>query len=142
MISIGISFSITHLPFYIKKDKYRVAKIALIITILIYILLFIINLVCNGNWLFQAFAIATFEFILLWVGIIICTFTKIDKYYKISIGLILISICSAFTNPFCEKVLNIVSQTDNIYNIIVAFLLLTFSIIISGIRFLNKKSNI
>lgn len=138
LTSIGISFSITNLPFYLKKDKYRVAKISLIVTILIYILLFITNLVNNDNWLFQAFAIATFEFILLWLGIVICTFTKIDKYYKISISLILLSICTAFTNPFCEKILNIVSQSDN-YNIIVAILLVIIAIIISVKRFLSKK---
>ncbi len=138
--SIGISFSITNLPFYLKKDKYRVAKISLIVTILIYLLLFIINLVSNGNWLFQAFAIATFEFILLWLAIVICTFIKIDKCYKISIALILLSICIAFTNPFCEKILSIVNQSDNTYNIIVAILLAIIGIIISVKRFLSKKS--
>ncbi len=140
LTSIGISFSITNLPFYIKKDKYRVAKISLIVTILIYILLFITNLVSNGNWLFQAFAIATFEFTLLWLGIAICTLIKIDKYYKISIALILLSICTAFTNPFCEKVLNIFSRSENIYNIVVAVLLVIVAIIISITRFLSLKS--
>ena len=139
LISIGISFSITNLPYHLKKDKYRVAKISLIVTILIYMLLFITNLVNNGNWLFQAFAIATFEFILLWLGIVICTFIKIDKYYKISIALLLLSICTAFTNPFCEKILNIVSQSNNTYNIIVAILLVVIAIIISIKRFLGKK---
>ncbi len=139
LTSIGISFSITNLPYYLKKDKYRVAKISLIVTILIYILLFITNLVSNGNWLLQAFAIATFEFILLWLGIVICTFIKIDKYYKISIALILLSICTAFTNPFCEKILNIVSQSNNTYNIIVAILLVITTIIISIKRFSGKK---
>ena len=139
LTSIGISFSITNLPFYLKKDKYRMAKISLIVTILIYMLLFIINLVSNGNWLFQAFAIATFEFILLWLGIVICTFIKIDKYYKVSIALILLSICTAFTNPFCEKILNIVNQSDNTYNIIVAILIVIIAIIISVKRFLSKK---
>lgn len=138
-VSIGISFSVTNLPFYLKKDKYRVTKISLIVTILIYMLLFITNLVSNGNWLFQAFAIATFEFILLWLGIAICTFIKIDKYYKISIALILLSICTVFTNPFCEKILNIVSQSDNTYNIIVAILLVITAIIISVKKFLSKK---
>lgn len=140
LTSIGISFSITNLPFYLKKDKYRVAKISFIVTMLIYMLLFITNLVSNGNWLFQAFAIATFEFVLLWLGIVICTFIKIDRYYKISIALILLAICTAFTNPFCEKILNIVSQADNIYNITVAFLLVIVAIIISVKEFLNKKS--
>lgn len=139
LTSIGISFSITNLPFYLRKDKYRVAKISLIVTILIYMLLFITNLVSNGNWLFQAFAIATFEFILLWLGIVICTFIKIDKYYKISIALILLSICIAFTNPFCEKILNIVSQSDNTYNIIVAILLVIIAIMISIKRVFSKK---
>ncbi|MCI8760559.1 MAG: helix-turn-helix transcriptional regulator [Clostridia bacterium] len=139
LTSIGISFSITNLPFYLKKDKYRVAKISFIVTILIYMLLFITNLVSNDNWVFQAFAIATFEFILLWLGIVIFTFTKIDKCYKISIALILLSICTAFTNPFCEKILNIVSQSDNTYNIIVAILLVIIAILISVKRFLSKK---
>ncbi len=138
-ISIGIAFSITNLPFYLKKDRHRVAKISLIVTILIYLLLFIINLVNNGNWLLQAFAIATFEFILLWLGIVICTFTKIDKCYKISIVLLLLAICSVFTNPFCEKVLNIVNQTDNTYNIVIGILLIMIATTISATKFLSKK---
>ncbi len=140
LVSIGISFSITNLPFYLKRDKYIMAKVSIAVTILTYILLFVTNLVSHGNWLFQSFAIATFEFILLWLGIIICTFIKIDKCYKISICLILLSICSAFTNPFCEKALNISSQTDNNYNIIIAALLLITAVIISGVRLLNKRS--
>lgn len=140
LVSIGIAFSITNLPFYLKKDKYRVAKISFIVTILIYLLLFVINLVSDGNWLFQSFGIATFELILLWLGIVICTFIKIDIYYKISIILLLLSICTFFTNPLCEKIINIASKSDNTYNIIIAFLLVIVSLGISAVRFLSKKS--
>lgn len=139
VVSIGISFSITNLPCYLKKDRYRVIKVSLVVTILIYILLFIINLVNNGNWLFQSFAIATFELILLWLGIVFYTFTKVDKHYKISVNLLLLSICTVFTNPFCEKILNISIQSNNIYNIIVAIAVVIIAIVISGIKFLRKN---
>ncbi len=139
LVSIGISFSLTNLPFYLKKDKYRVAKVFLATTILIYLLLFVTNLVINGNWLLQSFAIATFELILLWLGIIICTLTKMDKCYKIAICLLLLSACTAFTNRFCEIILNIASGSDETVNIIVAISLIIISIILSLIRFLSNK---
>jgi len=52
---------------------------------------------------------------------------------------IVLSICTAFTNPFCEKILNIVSQSDNAYNKMIAILLVIIALIISGKRFVSKK---
>lgn len=139
LVSLGISFSITNLPFYLKKDKYVVAKVSLVVTILIYVLLFVINLVLDGNWLFKAFIIASFELILLWVGIFIYTFINIAKSYKLSISLLLLSVCTSLTNPLCEKIFNIPSMADNTYNLIVAFTLLVIAILISLIKCLTKK---
>ncbi len=141
LISIGISFSITNLPFYIEKNKYRLTKVSLVITILTYILLFAINIISNGKWLLQSFTIATFEFILLWIGILFYTFINIDKRYKVSFCLLLLSICTVFTNPLCESVFNLESTSNNIYNLVVAFILLIIAILICLITFLSKIFN-
>lgn len=139
LVSIMLASSLTNLPLYLKKDKYIVAKVSFVVTILIYLLLFVIALVSGGNWLLKSFAIATFELLLFWLGIIFSTFTKLDRFYKIAINLLLLSICTIFTNPLCERVLNIPSNSNNIYNIIIAILLVISAIIISTIRFLGKK---
>lgn len=139
LLGILISFTITSLPFYLKKNKYRFLKVSFIVTMLVYLLLFTINYVYNGDWLFQSFIIATFEFILVWLGIAICTFTKIDKYYKISIILLLLSICTAFTGTVCEKIFNISSQSDNDFNVIIAILIIIVAIGISIRKILVKR---
>lgn len=139
LVSIGISFSLTNLPFYLKKDKYRITKITFVVTILIYLLLYAINFVSKGDWLLQSFAIATFELIFLWIGVVIGTFLKIDKCYKMAIILLLILACIIFTNPFCEKILNVISTSNNIYNIIVAISLVIIAIFITITRFGHQK---
>ena len=45
LVGIAISFTITTLPLYLKKDKYRLFKVSIILTALVYLLLYIINLV-------------------------------------------------------------------------------------------------
>lgn len=139
LFGIAIAFTITSVPFVLKRNKYKWFKVALIFTLLVYSLLFIINYVNNGNWLFKGLIIATFVFLLLWIDIIICTFTNISKYYKVSISLILLAILTAFTNPFIENILNISNDSDNIYNVITAIVMVIISLVISAKKVLNKK---
>ncbi len=138
-VGITLSFSITHFPFYLKKNKYRVIKATTVFTILVYLLLFVINAVTNGNWLLQSYLISTFVFILLWIDILFCTFTKVDKVYKISMSLLMISICILFTNPLCEHLFNIVRQDDNIVNNICAYILILIAIILSLKKTLKRN---
>lgn len=139
LVGILISFSITTIPFYLKKNKYRFLKVSLIVTFLIYLLLFTINYVNMGNWLLESYIIASFVFIFLWLAILICTFTKFVVSYKISISLIMVSIVTVFTNSVCEQVLDIARNDNNIPNIICAFIMILSSIIIS-IRELCKNN--
>lgn len=133
LVSLMISFCITNLPIYIKKDKFTVIKIIGFINILTYILLFVINMYSNGKWFLDAFVIATFEFILLWIVVFICSFININKYFKISISLIVLAICVVTTNPICSMVLDIPNENNDIYNKICSFV---FAVI--GIIFLIK----
>lgn len=139
LIGVLISFSITSLPSCLKNNKYKFCKIFAIITILVYILLFIINYVNNGNWLLSSYLIASFVFIFLWISILICTFTKIVLYYKISISLFILSFVTVFTNQFCAKVLDIPNNDSNIPNVICAVIMIIIASYIGLKQFFSKK---
>ena len=139
LIGVLISFSITSLPSCLKNNKYKFCKIFAIITILVYILLFIINYVNNGNWLLGSYLIASFVFIFLWISILICTFTKIALYYKISISLFMLSFVTVFTNQFCAKVLDIPNNDSNIPNVICAVIMIIIASYIGLKQFFSKK---
>ncbi len=139
LIGVLISFSITSLPSCLKNNKYKFCKIFAIITILVYILLFIINYVNNGNWLLGSYLIASFVFIFLWISILICTFTKIVFYYKISISLFMLSFVTVFTNQFCAKVLDIPNNDSNIPNVICAVIMIIIASYIGLKQFFSKK---
>lgn len=139
LIGVLISFSITSLSSCLKNNKYKFCKIFAIITILVYILLFIINYVNNGNWLLSSYLIASFVFIFLWISILICTFTKIVLYYKISISLFMLSFVTVFTNQFCAKVLDIPNNDSNIPNVICAVIMIIIASYIGLKQFFSKK---
>lgn len=129
-VSILISFTITSLPRYMKKDRYRILKVSLIFTGLIYLLLFVCASVTKGNWFYSSSLIATFELALMWIGIVIFQFTKVKMDIKISVVLLLLSISTFLTNSICSYVLDIPANNDNIYNNIVSFILVLSSCVI------------
>ena len=139
MLGVLISFAITSLPFYLKNNKSKLCKISAIVTILVYILLFIINYVNNGNWLLSSYLITSFVFIFLWISILICTFTKIALYYKISISLFMLSFVTVFTNQFCVKVLDIPNNDSNIPNVICAIIMVIIASYMGLKQFSSKK---
>lgn len=136
--SILISFTITSLSHFLKKDKYIALKILIPFTILIYLLLFTINYLYNGNWLLGSFIIASFVLSLLWLDILVCAFTKINTSYKVSLTLILLAICIVLTNPLCYKVFHIANSENNVGNNISAIILIISAIVISTKKYLNK----
>jgi len=139
LLGILISFSITSLPFYLKDNKFKLCKISLTVTALVYLLLFIINFVFNGDWLLGSFLIASFVFIFLWLIILVCTFTKISLYYKISISLLILAFITIFTNQFCAKVLNYQNEESNIPNLICAVIMIVIALYLSIKQLSNKK---
>lgn len=139
LLGIMISFSITTLPLYLNKNKYRFCKISLIVTMLVYLLLFTINYVNNGNWLFESFLIASFVFGCIWIIILMCTFTKIALYYKISISLFTLAFLTVWTNPFCARVLNKSNNESNIPNLICAIIMIVIASYLTVKQFFNKK---
>ena len=139
LIAIMISFIITTLPFYLKKNKYRLFKISILLTLLVYLLLYVINLVYGGIWLFASFKILTFVFSLYWLDVLIITFFNIKKYNKVSISLILLAICTIFTNPLCNKVLNIPNEGNNLPNILSAIIMIVIALIAFLKGFNDKK---
>ena len=105
----------------------------------VYILLFIINYVNNGNWLLSSYLIASFVFAFLWFSVLICTFTKTALYYKISISLFMLSFVTVFTNQFCAKVLDIPNNDSNIPNVICAVIMIMIALYMALKQFSNKK---
>ena len=138
-LGILISFSITSLPYYLKKNKYKFSKVSVIVTILVYLLLFTINFVFNGDWLLGGFLIASFVFVFLWLIILVCTFTKIALNYKISISLLILSFIIVFTNQFCARVLNYPSDESNNPNLICAAIMLVIALYLTIKQISNKK---
>ena len=114
-------------------------KITSIVTPLVYLLLFVINYVTLGNWLFSSYLISTFVFLFVWIDVLICTFIKIALYYKVAISLILLSFVTIFTNFVCSKVLDIPNNESNIANIICAVIMIVISLIIIFKQSINKK---
>ena len=139
LLGILISSSITTLPYYLKNNKYKFFKVSAIVTLLVYLLLFTINYVNNGNWLLEGFLIASFVFIFLWLIILVCTFTKIALYYKVSISLLILSFITVFTNQFCARVLNIPNNDSNTPNLICVAIMITIALYLSLKQFFNKK---
>lgn len=129
LLGICISFTLTSLPLYFKKNKYRYIKTNIIFMFEIYLLLFTINYVYGGSWLIPSFIIATFILTSLWIIILICSLTNMKKHYKISVSLIILSIIIIFTNPLSNEVLNITSD-NNIFNVISGIIMLIISIIL------------
>lgn len=139
LVGITISYAITTLPLYLKKDKYRLFKVSIILTALIYLLLCIINLVYNEFSLLDSYKICTFILGLYWLDILVVIFTKINKYYKISFSLILLAICTIFTNPLCNKILDISNESSNIPNIISGIIMIISALVILGLGY--KKND-
>lgn len=140
-VSILISFCITSLPFYLKKNKYIILKVSSMVTLLIYLLLFTINYVYNDTWLLGGVVIASFELLFIWLAILLCTFTKMSISYKASICLLLLAYIIVFTNPLCAKVLNIQDSDNNISNIISAVILIVVALNITIKKITNKYNN-
>lgn len=139
VVGLLISFSITSLPYYIKNNKYKILKITFVVTFLTYLLLFVINFVSLGNWLLESFLIASFVFLFLWIAMLICTFTKISSYYKISISLLLLAFLTVYTNSVCARVLNISNNEGNILNLICAAVMVVISLALIFIRWMQKN---
>jgi len=140
LMGIFISFSMTSLPYYLQSNKYKFCKIFFIVTILIYLLLFTINYVNNGDWLLGSILIASFVLIFLWVIILVCTFTKIALYYKVSISLLILSFIMVFTNHFCAEVLDFSNNENNVPNLICTIITIVIALYLSLKQFFNTKN--
>lgn len=93
-------------------------------TVLVYVLLFIINYVNNGEWLLGSYVIASFALIIWWIPVLICTLTKIALYYKIAICLFMLSVETLFANQVSAKALDIPNSGDNIFNVFSAIVMI------------------
>lgn len=141
LIGVLISFTITSIPFTLKKNRYKILKITIIITILVYLLLFITNHVTHGNWLFEGYLIASFVFLFLWIDVLICTFAKMEVSCKIAISLWILAFVTAFTNQFCAKVLEIPNNDSNIPNILCSIIMIVISLVILLKKYRNKRNH-
>lgn len=130
---IGVSYpDITNGAFYLKELKvknYKMISLS-IITILVYILLFVCNLYTKGNWLLTvAYPIATFIFLLLWLSVGLIYKLKSNKYINYSIATFAIAIAVLFTNPLLELLIETKTNATQNYNVLSGIILLITSII-------------
>lgn len=99
LVSVMISFAITNLPFLLKKHRSIVT--AIVVTALLYLLLYVCCDFVQGNWLFSfAYPIATFSLLFCWVAFIVIKYCKINYGYKTAIMLLLAGIVTITSNPF------------------------------------------
>ena len=138
LFGILISFSITSLPFYLKNNKYKLCKISAIVTVLIYVLLFIINYVNNGDWLLGSYIITSFVLIFWWISVLICTLTKIALYYKTAICLFMLSGVTLFTNQISVNVFEISNSDNDIFNVISALIMMIIAFYMLLKQFFGK----
>ncbi len=140
LVGISISFSVTTLPLYLKKNNMRWIKVITVLSILIYILLFMIYYVVGGEWFLGSTLIATYVLLFLWIIVLVSMFLKIDYHYKIAFGFLLMAILTVTMNPFCNLLFSLSNQDTHIPNIISSFVMIVISIIIAFIPHF-KKSN-
>jgi len=137
-VGIGISFSLTTLPFYLKKDKMRWLKVTAIFSLFIYGLLFVIHNVVGGKWFLGSVFVATYVLIVLWILVLVSIFSKIDCYDKVALGFLLMAILTATMNPFCNFLFSLSNEDTHIPNIISSFILIVLSIIFALIPYFQK----
>lgn len=130
LVGTLISFSITSLPFYLKNNKYKWLKTTTIVTILVYLLLFVINYVNHSNWLLSSYLIASFALVFLWIVVLLWTFIKTAVSYKMAISLLILAFVTTFSNSICAKALNIPNNDSNYPNIICSVIMVVSSLVI------------
>lgn len=113
LLSIGLSFCVTSLPFLLKKYFPSLSKktsfliIAGVVTILIYLLLAVCCFYQRGDWFFsEAVPVATYIFSILWLSIGICMGLRLNWFYKSAILSLLFGIAAAATNPIMSYLLS------------------------------------
>lgn len=128
MFGILLAWTITNVPFVIKKKNYKGIKIATMITVEIILLLWVIQQVTKGDWFWKSLIIATYVLFFFWISIFVCTFSKINIKKKISISLVLMAIVTITTNPLSQKVLEITETESNIPNVLCAIIMVISSL--------------
>ena len=151
LASVGLAFSVTNLPFLLKK--YRILVSSIFVTLFLYLLLYVCCLYTDGDWLFSiAYPIATFSIGFVWLIIITASYLRINRAYQISIILFLTGIFMSTINPFINywtdgksnSFFTYLTQADNIIHICTAISLLVcsaVSAIIGTILIFRERSS-
>lgn len=98
LVSMLISFSITNLPFMVKKYKSTISALA--VTLFTYLLLFACCAYVKGDWLISfAWPIATYSFLFAWILFLFFKFKKIHWSFKAAVTLLMSAIFVITCNP-------------------------------------------
>jgi transcriptional regulator with XRE-family HTH domain len=110
LCSIALSFSITHLPFLVERNKVIITFITA--SILIYVLELITCVYVSGDWLFQiAYPITTISLAWVWIIMLIIKYLKVNVILKSSILSLLAGVITITMNPVCSYFLGEDSAT-------------------------------
>ncbi|MDF2589824.1 MAG: putative rane-associated regulator with a motif [Anaerocolumna sp.] len=116
LCSISLAFSITHLPFLLKRNQIIITFATA--SILVYMLEFIICMYVSGDWLFQvAYPITTVSLAWVWIIMLIIKYLKVSVIIKSSIITLIAGVIIITMNPVCgyflgEDMATIISYMD------------------------------
>lgn len=109
LVSILLSFSVTHLYGILKKKGTRHKEVILlgVISGCVMLLLWTCEWYGDGDWFVSiGLPIAVFELLLVWLGLILIRYTNWNVYFKSAGCLMLTGICAIVTNPLCAWLLH------------------------------------
>lgn len=102
--AIALAYSITNIPFMVKK--YKTVTAGLFATAAIYVLLFVCNWFVRGNWLFKiAYPIAAVSLLFAWAILFICFSRHINWMVKSALISLLAGAATITINLMCNYLL-------------------------------------
>lgn len=105
LASVAITFSVTNLPFLLKKHKLVLSALA--VTALIYLLLFVCNVYTQGDWLLRyAYPIAFFPILFFWLILAAAAPKKINWFFKSAVISLLCGVLILTLNIWIDVVLS------------------------------------
>lgn len=132
LVSIMLSFSMTHLYGILKKKgiRHKEAIVLAVISGCVMLLLWVCEWYGRGDWLLSiGLPITVFELLLVWLGLGLIRYTNWNVYFKSAGCLALTGICVIATNPLCAMLLKEPLSDGNLFTALCGALLMAMAIV-------------
>lgn len=104
LAAIAIAYSITNVPFMVKKHKLVISGICA--STMLYVLLFICNWFVKGDWLVTvAYPLATLSLLYAWGILLVCSMRRMNRLLKSAFISLIAGIALITINPLCDYLL-------------------------------------